>query len=447
MTDTELEEQLTALFSRRAADIQRMPTVNFPPAKSARTRFNVAPFAVAAAVAAVVVAAGATIVSIRSGHRTNPSNPATSQILTPPPSVSSPSATLCPQIGDPTGWPAAIERGSKVTLDHPNNTVVSVNGSRGEYLLLQTTPAQGQTAAVFGQATLAVFNGGSGQDVAALPAGSTDIPQVDPAGAIAADWIVYGLAHPQSAGTYYQVRLYDRRDSTTTTIDQLSDSASTAGQVFLGQPVIFQNHAYWLQSVYNDPSQSVLKSYDLGSGNMGSSQVPGATSLLDYGTGIATIAGYDTTSVVTPRLGRALPAQVLTAMQGASGYAYDAPAPGASGSGTLHWTSLTAAQTSSYFSNQVGQSRVDRTVLKDYGMSLSISTGPFAEIDPITDSGAGGQQLLDSRTGQRTRVPLGYSLQAVVGPTAIFGTGTSKFGSSGLVLVPLSGLAPAAVRC
>ena len=452
MTDTELEDQLTALFDRRAAEVKAAPAIELPDSGQGRMRLNLTPFAIAASIAAVVLVAGGSVVGIRSLHHpASTSSAATHAVSTKPTPSARP--TNCRQIEDGTTWQAPIHNGIKVVLDHPDNQVVSVNGNTGEFLLLQSTPNSAQTSAVYGQATLAIFRGSTGQDIAELPAGSIDLPGADPAGAISTDWIAYSLARPQNGGTYYKVMLYDRHTRTTSTIDQLDDSALLGGTIFSGQPVIFGHTVYWIQSVYSDRSKSVLKSYDLQTGVRGSAAVPGAISLVYYGTGLATVAGNDSNSIFTTRVGAHLPEDTLAALQGASTYAFNAPTAATGGAGSLAWvkTIMEGGQARSryYQLPDVGKSGLSSYESSQYVFDLIIGTGPFAPAEVLGTSSDGSARVLDARPASDRvhQLPAGDTLQAVVGDTAIFGAGSNKLGASSLVLVKVENLPKQTAGC
>ncbi len=453
MTDHDLDEQLRTMMNRRAADIRQAPSIEFSSAGKGRTRMRVAPFVVAAAVAAVVVAAGGTVVGIRSVHRPTTTNPAATAKPVPTPSPTPSQRNTCVPVKADTAWQAPIGQGTKVPLDHPDNQVISVNASTGEYLLLQSTPSTSNSAAVFGQATIAVFRGATGQDVEVLPPGSTDVPTADPAGAIASGYIAYGLAHPQNAGTYYKVLVYNRATRATTTVAQLSDSALASGQIFRAAPVVFGHAIYWIQSLYRDRSTSVLKSYDLQTGAQGSTPVPGASSLLDYGIGLATVAGFDTESAFTTRVGAALPAGTLESLRGASSYSFNATAAGRNGAGSLVWIKASNADgkavTRYYTMADVSRAGLTFFETSLYGFDTALGTGEFMTAYPVGTGSGDPALVLDSRdsSGQFHQLPTGDELQAVVGDTAIFGTGSSKLGGTGLVLVPVASLPRRTAGC
>lgn len=439
----DLEDRLSAMLMRRAEDIRTTPTIDFSPIGKSRTRLSLGPYAVVAAVAAVVLVAGGTVVGIRSIHHPSPMDSAASQVIAPTVAhTATPMPSTCQKTRAGASWNSAIGKGTRVVLDHPANSVVSVNSSTGEYLLLQATPSTGQEAAIYSQATLAIFKGTTGQDVAVLPTGSTDLPVVDPAGAITADWIAYGFAPPQNGGTYYKVMLYNRHTHTTITVAQLSDSALQSGRILSAPPIILNGKLYWISSIYSDRSKSKLESYDLQTRARTATPAPGATALVYYGTGVASVTGYDSNSTFSTKLGTQLPSRVVQALQGATAFTYNAPSAGSAGSGVLHWTrsiALHGEGGTAYYSYAVGDAGLSYTESTDEAYELTVSTDPFVPATPIA-GGSGG--VVDGRqpfTGIHA-LPEGDVLQATVGDTAIFGTGSNKFGSSSLVLVKISAL-------
>lgn len=451
MNDVDLERQLGAMFERRATDIRTAPPIELG-SSSGRRRLKLPPIAIAASVAAVVIAAGGTVVGIRSVHHSP--RPTAAAPVTTSSSAASPSSSFLdpshPVLGGVCmytppapvqAWHTAIANGTKVALDHPDNQVVSVNGATADYLVLQSTPNDQRNAAVYGQWTLAVFRGAQGEDIVQSAAGELDSPVADASGAVAPDWITYGLAHPQQNGGFYKLQLVNRGSKADTTVDQVTDAQAALGRQFLGTPVIYDGSLYWLEGTHDQPATNVLKSYDLRSGARSSTPAAGAVGLFYYGDGLAILTGTGAGSAVVNRLGTPLPNWVLRQMVGASVLTYAGPSSATGGQANLSWlvTDSGSADGFYYWAEGANTSASDGgTAFND----LRLPTGAFA---PYVGTD-GTQQIVDDRAGVRNfgsqliPLPESLSFQALVGSDLVFAANETKSGASGFVLVPVSSL-------
>ncbi|HEU5269169.1 MAG TPA: hypothetical protein VFU36_04530 [Jatrophihabitans sp.] len=422
MTDTELEERLTAMLHRRADELTGAPSFRLEP--TGRSRHRLAPLGVAAAVAAVVIAVGGTVVGIRSIHHATPaaSTPAPS---TPAPSSPTPSAstTTC-TVGMPASWQRAISAGT-IPLDHPYNEVISVRPGTGEYLVRQLT-AQPTPSGLSGQATLALFDGKNGQDIATLPEGTE--PVADGSAAIDAGWIVYGVHRPGGNSNYSKVVLHDRRTGHDRVLDQAGDADS--GDQLIGDPVLFGGKVYWSEVNFAQ-NHSTIKSYDLSSGVTDAQPLPAvAIGLLDYGTGLAIERSGESSTSLANYLGAPLAQPVLAAAagSGAEYFTFDG--------GTLRWWSGYPADV--LYSNRPGSATVERLVVP------AGSPGEFAGVNtwPFVATAAKGAGMVDLRANVLVSLPRGTDVLAVLDGKALIGTGADPL-NTGLSLVPLDRLAPA----
>ncbi|HJQ01522.1 MAG TPA: hypothetical protein VJ851_07970 [Jatrophihabitans sp.] len=414
MTDTELEDRLATMFERRAAGITTVPPIRFAPPDQIRTRTSPAPFAVAAAVAAVLVAVGGTVVGIRAVHHQSPPlGGDRSTTATPTSSAPSPSEIAVCRANMPQSWQRAITAG-QIPLDHPINNVISVNAGTGDYLVEQVRPEQ---------VTLAVFHGKTGQDVAQFN-GTTE-PLADGSAAVTADWIGYGLHQRGGNNGYRTAMLYNRHTGQSITLDDLT-AADTAGQLN-GGPILFDGKAYWLEEF---PSQhrGLVKSYDLASGTRTSTPVTAATALVYYGTGLAVITQSDQGSGLVNYIGKALAPAALRAAADAGYFTFDGS--------TLRWWNYSSGSSSQTFlyANRPGSSQVNRLPLAGTNMT-GVSSWPFIEETLPPPS-----PILDLRTSARLSVPTGLTVQAVLGDQVLIGTGATKLGNGGLSLVSLKDL-------
>lgn len=421
MTGTELEGQLVAMLRRRAADISTAPPIALEPAGRRPGRRWLAPLAVAAAVVAVLLMVGGTVVGIRSIHHpTSVGGTGTPTTTVPSPSPPDPNACT---IALPRSWQQAITDG-RIALDHLSNEVISVDRVTGEYLVRQLRPQP----TAFGQSdpvTLALFDGKTGQDIAIADPGTE--PVADGSGAINADWIVYGLHRLGDNSGYSAVVLHDRR----TGHDQVLDRPSGIGNEFVGNPVLFGGKVYWLQ-VNFDQNRSAITSYDLSSGVSQTRPLAGpSVGLLYYGTGLAiqrpSIDGTLLMNYLGTPLGRAA---LAAAAHGVEYPTFDGV--------TLRWWST--QQSDALYSMRPGSAKVDRIVVPggSPGDLAAVPTWPFVPAAGWYVRG-GTSGLWDLRTNALVMVPWGMSVQAVSGETVLIGT------DSGLSLVRLDQLPPA--RC
>jgi hypothetical protein len=451
-----LEDRLTELFQQRAATVTRARPVDFgsepgsireAPAGPKRVRLGThrQNLGVLAAAAAVFVATAATVLGIQANrHQPAPplgtgSHPVSTPTASPTSIPTSSARAKSCVAAMPASWRQAITAGA-VPVDRALNSVVSANGGTGDYLVVQGNEPPPQTSTIYSDVELALFHGAIGRTIY-TPTVSTDIPVADPTGAITADWVAFAVTRPQNLGYTYKVMLYDRSSGTITTLAEWTEQESLRNRVFLGSPVIAAGKVYWLSGTFNKPTATTLDSWDLAQRSIATS-VPAAnaTALIPYGSGmlISYGGGHPDGALFVPTAlgngaGRPLTrAQVAAAAHG-SNFGYD-------GAGTLSWWRHDGGSIG-YSSIQVGAAGVrnDDTIHQYAGIGVALL--PFTQLD-VNESQNG---LVDLRTRTLVALPEGVTLQAVVGTTVIFGTGTTKAGAAGLSAVPVSALP--AVHC
>ncbi|HEX4727754.1 MAG TPA: hypothetical protein VH298_08140 [Jatrophihabitans sp.] len=423
MTDTELEDRLTALFEDRAATINALRPIRFSPSGKGRTWLSPAPFAVAAAVAAVLVTVGGTVVGIRAAHHdAKPlgNNRSTAAISTPPTPTATP--TVC-AVTMPQSWQRAITAGT-IPLDHPINNVISVSAGTGDYLVEQVRPA---SAGGSGQVTLAVFHDKVGQDVAQLPGSGTTLPLADGSAAVTPDWIGYGLHQRGSNNGYDTAMLYNRHTRQNVV---LADRTSSAGQLN-SAPILYGGRAYWLEASYGGQHPSLVKSYDLTTGVRASTPVPSADELVYYGTGLAVVTRSDQGTALANFTGRPLAPAVIQAAANPGYVTFD-------GTTLRWWNYFENVSLPVLYANRPGSSQVSRLAIHGDNMT-GLTSWPFVQQTLDLPS-----SIFDSRTNTRVSVPKGLTVQAVIGDQVLIGTGETDPGSNrGLSLVSLKDLPPA----
>lgn len=430
MSNTELEEQLTAVLRRRASDITGTPTFRVEPAGLRRLARPAIPagrrgsrLAVAAATVAVVLAAGGTVVSIRSIHsRTPAGSTPTAAAPTPTPTASS----FCRPAPAPASWSAAIAAGA-ISLDHPRNMVLSTNADTGEFLALQDVPATGHTAALYQQLVVALFHGKTGVNLSDPAADPNELPVADPTGAINGDWITWGLSAPQNSNTFFKILAYDRHRHQLVTVAQLSPAQRSAGLVYLGAPALVGHQIYWLAGRWNDPTATSLQSFDLTSRTTHSRPMPDGTELIGYRSGVAVLTAAKSGPAVANVAGTPLSSAALAGA--GPGQAFGVRA------GVLSWITEGA-----YHTNRIGEPTITTVTTSPASGGSDQDTAPLLPV-----AGTGPARVLDLRTGAVSDLPTGVVVLAGLGDQLVFGTGTDKAGSSGLSLVPVDRLPP--VRC
>lgn len=426
MSNTELEEQLTAVLRRRASDITGTPVFRVEPAgrrRLARPAISAgrrgSRLAVAAATVAVVLAAGGTVVSIRSIHTDAPSGyapagPKPTQLASP---------TSCRPAPAPTSWAAAIASGA-IMLDHPKNTVLSTDADTGEFLALQDVPATGHTSALYQRVVVALFHGNAGVNLSNPAADPNELPVADPTGAIDDDWVTWGLSAPQNSNTFFKILAYDRHRHQLITVAQLSPAQRSAGLVYLGAPALVGSQVYWLSNKWDDPATTSLQSFDLASGRTRSKPMPLGGSLIGYRSGVAVQGDKSGRTVVVNAAGTPLSEAALAAATDAEGFGVRA--------GVLSWVTGTT-----YDTNRIGEPTITTVTSSPASGGSDQDTAPLLPV-----AGTGPTRVLDLRTGAVSDLPTGVVVLAGLGDQLIFGTGTDKAGSSGLSLVPVDRLPP-----
>ena len=429
MSNTELEEQLTAVLRRRASDITGTPAFRVEPAGLRRLARPAIPagrrgsrLAVAAATVAVVLAAGGTVVSIRSIHTDAPSGyapagPKPTQLTSP---------TSCLPAPAPTSWAAAIASGA-IRLDHPKNTVLSTDADTGEFLALQDVPATGHTSALYQRVVVALFHGNAGVNLSNPAADPNELPVADPTGAIDDDWVTWGLSAPQNSNTFFKILAYDRHRHQLVTVAQLSPAQRSAGLVYLGAPALVGHQIYWLAGRWNDPTATSLQSFDLTSRTTHSRPMPDGTELIGYRSGVAVLTAAKSGPAVANVAGTPLSSAALAGA--GPGQAFGVRA------GVLSWITEGA-----YHTNRIGEPTITTVTTSPASGGSDQDTAPLLPV-----AGTGPARVLDLRTGAVSDLPTGVVVLAGLGDQLIFGTGTDKAGSSGLSLVPVDRLPP--VRC
>jgi len=218
----------------------------------------------------VVLAAGSTVVGVRSIHHSTP--PGATPTGTPTATAPTPAASCT--IAMPVSWQRAITTGA-IPLDHPYNEVISVRPGTGEYLVRQLS-SQPTPSGLSGRATLALFDGKTGQDVAVTDPGTE--PVADGSAAISSDWIAYGLYRPGGNSGYTTVVLHDRRTGHDRVLDQAAGADN--GDQLIGKPVLFGGKVFWLE-VNFVRNRSTIKSYDPASGVTRTQSLDGSAAALD----------------------------------------------------------------------------------------------------------------------------------------------------------------------
>ncbi|MEO7260953.1 MAG: hypothetical protein ABI047_06840 [Jatrophihabitantaceae bacterium] len=437
----DLERRLTELLQQRAATVTKARSLPFEPAEKGTQAAEPRPARIGTlrenlgllAVAAVVlVAIAGTVQGIREFHQWQVRT-AADRVYNPSPK---PSASITTAPGTPcvatasTSWRQAITAGA-VPVDRTFNTVVSANGSTGDYLVVQGNEPPPQTSAIYSDIEVALFRGSRGVTIY-TPEGS-DIPHADPTGAISADWVTFAVARPQNLNSY-KVMLYDRGAGVTRPLAEMPQQQGSQGRSVLGVPVIAAGKVYWLSTVYNKPETTTLESWDLARNSAGGS-VPaaGATGLVSYGVGVAQILEGVSEATLINGAGVPLYKAQLDAAVG-SNFGFD-------GRRTLSYLRHEGSGTDFYTLTSFGS-------VSSHGHGALDVDGSFAgaAIPPFLATEANSRySLFDMRNGGRIRLPEGVSLQAVVGDEVIFGTGTTKSGAAGLSRVALTRLPP--VNC
>jgi hypothetical protein len=452
----DLERRLAELFQQRAATVTRARPVDFgsdsgisrkaPGPKQARPGTHRQNLGILATAAAVFVAIAATVLGIQ-GNRHQPAPPlSTGSHATSKPTATTTTspvpATPCVAVL-PASWRRAIAGGT-VAVDRSLNSVVSADGGTGDYLVVQGNESPSGGSTVYSDVELSLFHGAIGRTIY-TPTVSTDIPVAAPTGAITPDWVAFAVTRSQNLGYTYKVVLYDRRSATVTTLAEWTEQDSERGKVFLGSPVIAAGKVYWLSGTFNKPAATMLDSWDLTRRSAGTS-VPAAhaTALISYGSGMLVSygGGHPDGALLVPTTlengaGQPLTQAQLAAAAHGSNFGYD-------GAGTLSWWRHDGGSIG-YSSVQVGAAGVrnDDTIHQYAGFGVALF--PFTPLD-VNESQNG---LVDLRTRTLVALPDGVTLQAVVGKTVIFGTGTGtgkvNLGTPGLSAVPVSALP--AVHC
>ena len=454
----DLENRLTELFQQRASTVTRARPVDFGAgsgdgdgdraagAKQLRLGAYRRNLGVLAAAAALFVAIAATVLGIQANRRqpgpplstgSHPvSTPTASPTSTPPSTAPAKSCVAAM----PASWRQAIAGGT-VPVDRTLNTVVSANGSTGDYLVLQGNEPSPQTSAIYSDVELALFHGATGRTIYTPASSSSGIPTADPTGAITADWVAFAVTLPQNLGYTYKVMLYNRGSGSSTTLAEWTEQEILRNKVFIGPPVIAAGKVYWLTSVYNKPASTTLDSWDLARGtSAGSVPAANATALISYGSGMLMSYGgglpgaaLAAPTVIRNGAGQPLTEAQLAAASHGSYFGYD-------GAGTLSWWRHDG-DSIGYSSVKVGTAGVrnDAAIARYAGSGVVVF--PLAQV--YVNEFPNG--LLDLRTRTLIILPEGINLQAVVGKTVIFGTGDQKVGTEGLSAVPLSALP--APRC
>ena len=370
MNDTELEDRLAAMLERRAAAITTVPPIRFGQSGEVRTRPSLAPFAVAAAVAAVLIAVGGTVVGIRSIHH-NATPPVGKQHTTVAPGPirllllprPAPASSACRRAGSGRSRPDSIP------LDHPINNVISVNAGTGEYLVEQVRPATRRRLRP-GDAGGVPRQDRTGRG--AVAGQREHLPLADGSAAVTADWIGYGLHQRGRNNGYDTAMLYNRHTRQSIVLE---DRPSAGGQLN-SAPILFGGKAYWLEAFYGGQHPSLVRSYDLATGTRTSTPVPAAVDLVYYGTGLAVVTQNDQgSSALANFTGTPLaPAAIRAA--GNPGYAsYD-------GTTLRWWNYLDNPFLPVLYANRPGSSQVSRLPINGDNMT-GLTTWPFVEADHL----------------------------------------------------------------
>jgi len=456
----DLEQRLTELFAQRAATVTRAPSLSFIPeagdrkaaptrsAKSGVARGVLTQLAVAAvvflAIAGTVLGGLALsarkLVNQHPNYQSGPSQSAT------------PTAGPPCWVSAPAGWLQAIEAGA-FAVDRRLNTVLSTNGATGDYLVAQGNAPADRTSEAYSDLKLTLYRGTRGSTIY-TPAGPKDYPQADPTGAISADWVAFAVVHPDGADRRFEVMLYQRSTRTLRSLAGSADQPNPEHKLVRGAPVIAAGKVFWLAAVDNRAETMTLESWDL---SRGSAAAPidispagepnsYASGLVGYGSGVAVVhesvsEASGITAILRNGAGEPLSAPQLSATAGGSSFGFD-------GADTLSWLRR-QGDSVGYSALTVGGTGVRHVPLAlPAGPAAGTSAGENVAVFPFTAAVVHYVDgLLDLRTGTPVALPIGEIVQAVVGDSVVFGTGSSyhgrAFGSAGLSLVPLSALPPA----
>lgn len=476
----DLERRLAELFGQRAATVTRARhvdlgsgvsnrTVAAPgPARFGRLGKNVALLAAIALVVMVAGAgAGAGLATLARQHGKAPDthaatgapHPVTKPTATSiSPRGTKPNATSTPPQGTeptssprlrwakepcmavaPTSWRQAIAAGA-VPVDHGSNEVLSFNSATGDYLVRQGNQAPRQGPPVYEDVELALFHGAVGRAI--FSGGISDVPRASMTGAISADWVTFSVASSLDFDLGYTfgnlsrtVMLYERASGKSIALAKVTGEHLIQGKAFIGSPVIAAGKVYWLSG---QGDNTTLESWDLALGSKDDS-VPAANAigLISYGGGV--VIRHDGRLSQGP--GTPLSSDVLAVLpQGDFWGIYNFD-----GDNTLTW--LRDELTSTWHASlDIGNATVTYRNPLRIPTVLQVVGFPFLGVNGAGSSGDPRKGLLDLRADSQVTLPAGLSLQAVVGSTAVFGTGgLAGWGSAGLSLVPVSALPP--VRC
>ncbi|HEX8769088.1 MAG TPA: hypothetical protein VF714_11995 [Jatrophihabitans sp.] len=447
----DLEHRLTELFQQRASTVTRARPVEFGSGEGPRKALA-APkqvrlgthrqnLGVLAAAAAVFVAIAATVLGIQTS-RNQPAPPlgTGSHPASKPTATATPTGPKACVVSAPASWAQAIAAGT-VPVDRGLNTVVSANSHIRDYLVVQGNEPPRGTSAIYSNVELALFHGATGRTIY-TPAKSSDIPVADATGAISADWIAFAVTRPQNLDNY-KVLLYDRGTGSVTTLAEATEQHSADGKGFIGSPVIAAGKVYWLAWTFNKPATTTLDSWDLTRhAPAGSVPVPNASQLISYGSGMLvsyTADGrvHDPAAPDRTKLRNAAGVPLTQEQLAAAMHGFNL---GYDGSSRLSWLR--------YDGDSIGYSwlTVGYPPVHHEGLLMSVpGAGFYVAPGGYAHLADGVNGVLDLRTRTVVTLPAGVSLQAMVGDTAIFGTGTTKSGASGLSAVQRRALKP--TRC
>ena len=455
----DLEHRLTELFQQRASTVTRARPVDFGAGEGPRqaaagpqqvrlgTRRQ--HLGVLAAAAAVFVAIAATVLGIQANRQQpapplatgNQSTEPTASPTGEPTPTGAPEDRACPA---PASWQQAIAGGA-VPVDRRLNSVVSANGSTGDYLVVQGDEPPSGSSAVYSDVELALFHGATGRTIY-TPTSSSDSPQAHPTGAITADWVAFAVAHPQSLNYTYKVMLYDRNSDRVTTLAEASDQQLGFGESFIGSPVIAAGKVYWLRTTVNKPASTTLDSWDLArDASAGSVPAANATELISYGSGMIVSYGIndqpgyplETRTALRNAVGRPLSQTQLAAAARGTNFGFD-------GAKRLAWLWHDNNGSVTYEHLVVGSRGTHSEGLVRQTPGSRPTIYPFVDVVLDDSDAASGQNaLVDLRmTSRAGALPAGVELGVVLGDSVVFGTGATKLGAAGLSIVALSALPP-----
>jgi len=436
----EFEREVQAMFARRVADVGDAPEIRLPDPDRTRTSATsdksgtlIRQLSIAAAVVALVATVGGSAVAINNARshdksavpvNTGSPSPATSTTAHVP-------SKACVRPTPPT-WQAAIDAGA-LRLDQPANSVISADPTSGDMLLLQGNPSTDGSNKVFTSSEIAVFDrAGHGLTIwdseQAKPA---ELAGAAASGAISDRWIVFGLRYPQNLGGPHTLLVYDRVSRQTGVLSQLTDAQLQAGKSTRSMPVLVGDSAYWLEGRWQQPSKTSLVSKDLSSGKTTTRSAPGVVDILATSNGLVLVTTPGGVLHIGSGPGLTVSPEVARAFIGAQSYS--------AMSGTIAWETVIGGR-HSYYEWRAGEAIAQRWTITAPGSQPLMSVGFPLHPAMIDGPAIHADGVIDLRTGATVRLPAGVSVNTWPGVGAVFASGGTKAGASGLSRVAFEDL-------